>query len=250
MKCTALVIVASILTFLLSSCYTQKNLNYLSIPPQDSSSTYIQQGYEVAIQPGDDISIVVSALNPASATPYNLPPGSKGITVDQDGKILYPQLGALKVEGLTRSQLRDLLITRLKTFLTDPVVTVDFLNFKVTVLGEVAHPGTISLPSGRLNILEAIAQSGDLTTYAKKTPVMVIRENKGRRAFGYVNLLSHSVFSSPYYRLQQNDIVYVAAAENKPTASQEVSQRRLALVTSLVGIAATITILAYNILIR
>ena len=99
---------------------------------------------------------------------------------------------------------------------------------------------------GKLNIFQALAQAGDLTTYAKKYPVMVIRENKGRREFGYVNLLSHSVFSSPYYRLQQNDIVYVQSVENKPTVEQDLSLRRLSYITTVLSIITTVTFLILN----
>jgi polysaccharide biosynthesis/export protein len=242
-------IVLPIFMCFLLSCSTQKNLNYLSYYPQDSSHTFIQQSFEVPIQVGDQLSITVSALNAKSADPYNLPLG-KTITVEQDGKILYPQLGSIKAEGLTRTQLRDIMLTRLKTYLTDPVVTIDFANFRVTVLGEVKVPGVLSPADGKLNILQAIAQSGDLTTYAKKYPVMVIRESKGKREFGYVNLLSPSLFSSPYYRLQQNDIVYVEGVENKPTVSQEVSQRRLSFIVSVTAVISSLTLLVYNILLN
>jgi polysaccharide biosynthesis/export protein len=230
---------------LITSCNTQKNANYLSYYPQDSSHTFVQQGYEVPIQVGDQLSITVSALNQKSAEPYNVPNG-KSVPVEQDGKILYPQLGAIKAEGLTRTQLRDAIQTRLKTYLTDPVVTIDFLNFRVTVLGEVARPGTLTPPDGKLNILQALAETGDLTTYAKKYPVMVIRENKGRREFGYVNLLSNSIFSSPYYRLQQNDIVFVQHVENKPTVNNELALRKISVVTSVVSILTTLTFLILN----
>ncbi len=245
MKSTVYFFSVVFIVFLLASCTTPKNINYLSSYPRDSSYTYIYQGFEVPIQVGDEVAVTVSALNPTSAIPYTLP---KGITVDQDGKILYPQLGAIKVEGLTRSQFRDLLITRLKTYLTDPVVTVDFLNFKITVLGEVAKPGTINLPQGRINILEALAQAGDLTVYGKKTPVTVIRENKGRREFGYINLLSNSLFTSPYYRLQQNDIVYVQGVENKPTVEEQVNARKLSYTTSVLAIVSTLGLLIFQIL--
>jgi polysaccharide biosynthesis/export protein len=245
MKLISQFILSIFLVIVVTSCGTQKNVNYLSYYPQDSSHTFVQQGFEVPIQVGDQLSIVVSALNAKSAEPYNYPTG-KAITVEQDGKILYPQLGSIKVEGLTRTQVRDLMLTRLKTYLTDPVVTVDFANFRVTVLGEVRAPGVQSPVDGKLNILQALAQAGDLTTYAKKYPVMVIRENKGRREFGYVNLLSHSIFSSPYYRLQQNDIVYVQSVENKPTVDQEVALRRLTYVTSIISIITTLTFLILN----
>ncbi|WP_207492025.1 polysaccharide biosynthesis/export family protein [Aridibaculum aurantiacum] len=200
------------------------------------------------IQVGDVLAITVSALNPTSATPYNLPLGNKGITVEQDGRIVYPQLGLLRVAGLTRSQVRDLMVSRLRTYLTEPVVTVDFVNFKVTVLGEVNAQGVINVPDGKINILEAIARSGDLTIYGKRFPVTVVRETNGRREFGYVNLLSNSIFSSPYYRLQQNDIVYVQADERKPTVDDQISARRFTTVTSVLAILSTLTLLVLNLI--
>jgi polysaccharide export outer membrane protein len=253
------------------SCSTPKNINYISIPPTDSSHVVIHQSFEVPIQVGDQLAITVSALNALSAMPYNLPGGmvssagsgmgssgnsmsggaggggGRGITVEQDGNILYPQLGAIKVEGLTRSQLRDLLVARLKTYLTDPIVTVDLINFRITVLGEVTNQGTRPVPDGRINILEAVAQSGGVTQYGQRHSVMVIREIKGRRQFGNVNLLSNSIFSSPYYRLQQNDIVYVPAVENKPTVDQETKSRNLGVVASVVGLVSTLAFLIFNI---
>jgi len=236
----------SLLAMVLASCGTSKNLNYFSTYGIDSSHTFIHDSYEVPLQVGDQVSIVVSALNPQSAIPYNLPVGTKSITVEQDGRITYPQLGLIKVEGLTISQLRDVMVSRLKSYLTDPVVNIEFANFKVTVLGEVSSPGVKLVPDGKLNIIQALAQSGDLTMYAKRYPVMVIRENKGRREFGYVNLYSNSVFSSPYYRLQQNDIVYVQAREDKPTANEQVLNRRLTIFTSIFSLVTTIGLLILN----
>ena len=232
----------------LASCNTQKNVNYLTYYPQDSSYTYIYSSYEVPIQVGDQLNIVVSALKPESALIYNLPAGTKGITVEQDGRILYPQLGLIKAEGLTRSQLRDVLLTRLRTYLTDPVVSVEFLNFKITVLGEVGRPGAIQLPEGKINILEAIAQAGDLTQYGKKYPVRIIRENKGRREFGYINLMSNSLFSSPYYRLQQNDIIYVEATDNKPVVTSQNFQQKLSLGLTVLSALTSIAFLVFTVL--
>lgn len=247
MKCKLSHLAISLFVFIMASCSSSKTVNYLSYYPQDSSHTYIYQSFEVPIQPGDQLSIVVSALNTASAVPYNLPNPTKGILVEQDGRILYPQLGYIKAEGLTRTQLRDVIVNRLKTYLTDPVVSIEFLNFRVTVLGEVGTQGTLTQAEGNLNILQAIAQAGGLTVYAKKYPVRIIRENKGRREFGYVNLLSHSIFSSPYYRLQQNDIIFVESVENKPTASAQITQQRLTLITSIVAVLSTLTVLFYTV---
>jgi polysaccharide biosynthesis/export protein len=238
------------LVSILSSCSTSKHVNYFSNYPIDSSHTYILQSFEVPIQLGDQLNIVVTALNPQSALPYNFPIGTKGTTVDPEGKIIVPQLGSIKVEGLTKSQLRDLLMSRLKPFLTDPVVLVEFVNFKVTVLGEVGKPGVVAVPDAKLNILEALAQAGDLTDYGKQYPIMVIRENKGRREFGYLNLNSHSIFTSPYFRLQQNDIIYVPTVENKPTVNEEIAQRRFTFYSSIITLATTVAFFFFTYLIN
>ena len=250
-------LLALLVSVVLFSCTASKHQNYFTIYGIDSSHTYVHQSYEVPIQVGDRLAITVSALNPVSAIPYNLPgvaaasggaegvsggsAGPAGIVVESDGKILYPQLGPIQVEGLTVTQVRDLLLTRLKPYLTDPVVSVNLVNFKVTVIGEVGGSKTIMSPDGRLNILEALAQAGDLTLYAKRYPVMIIRENKGRREFGYVNLLSNSIFSSPYYRLQQNDIIYVQAVDKKPTADEQHAMRRFTLITTVATLVTTLT---------
>lgn len=225
---------------LFTSCSSSKNINYLTNYPIDSSQNFIHESFEVPIQVGDQLSVVVTALNLQSAVPYQFPQGIKSVTVEQDGKVVFPQLGAIKVEGKTLTQVRDILVTRLKTYLTDPLVTLEFVNFKITILGEVSSPGVKSIPDGKINILEAIAMSGDLTLYAKRYPIMIIRENQGKREFGYVNLYSQSIFASPYYRLRQNDIIYVQSREDKPTADEQTFNRRLSLFASLLGLGTTI----------
>lgn len=236
-----------ILFALISSCKTpQPQINYFSLAGSDSAQTFVHENYEVPIQIGDQLNIAVSALNPGSALPY-VPIGTRGIIVDQQGFILYPQLGLVKAAGLNRIQFRDSLISKLKTYLTDPVVSVDFVNFKVTVLGEVNQQGTLNVPDGRINLVEAIAQAGDLTQYAKKTQIQIIRETNGKRQFGYVNLLSTSVFATPYYRLKQNDIVYVQAIDTK-RAPEDIERERVRSeffrsVISIIGIIGTITVI-------
>lgn len=230
----------SFLCILASSCSTTKQIPYFSTPTFDSSHLFVFENYEVPIQIGDQLSIVISALNPASAAIYNFPQGTKGVTVDRDGHINMPQLGKIRVTGLTLPQLKELLQSRLKTFVTDPVVMIDFVNFKITVLGEVASQGPINVPDGRINIIEAIAQAGDITAYGKKHQVQIIRESNGRREFGWVNLYSPSVFTTPYYRLRQNDIIYVHPDENKPVQKENKFRESFSLITSLIGIVTTV----------
>lgn len=239
-----------------TACKTPKNINYFSSDKRDSSFDRMIQNYEARIQPGDRLSIYVTALNAESAKPYNLSSGTgtavlaqnQGISVDPSGKILYPQLGFIHAAGLTRNELRDTLLTRLTPFLTDPVVTVDFMNFKITVLGEVTKQGVISVPDGSINILQALGQAGDIPITGKRDSVMVIRESGGKREFGYINLLSNQTFKSPYYFLQQNDIVYVPMNNKKiQTDADQTFIRNLSVVTSVLAVLSTFGLLILNI---
>ena len=234
-----------ILIAFLSSCGPSKNLDYFSYPTYDSSHMFVFESYEVPIKVGDQLSITLTSLKPEYAIPYLVPIG-KNLTVDEDGYILYPQLGTIKVIGLTRNQLRDLLINKLKVYLIDPVVLVEFANFKITVLGEVGRQGTLDVKDGKINILEAIAQSGDITIYGRKESVVVIREKNGKREFGYVNLLSHNFFTTPYYRLQQNDIIYVRS-QNKQDVSEQTLARKITFASTILSAVTTITFLILSI---
>jgi len=192
------------------------------------------------------LQISVLALNPASVQPYALGAnGSPGVaTVDKDGNILYPQLGYIKTAGLTRNELRTVLLEKLQVYLKDPVVSVEFANFKVTMLGEVKQQGPITVPEGRITILEALGQSGDITETGRRDSILIIREVNGRREFGNVNLLSNEVFKSPYFILQQNDVVYVPMVPQKAlVAVKERKGVELSTIYSVLGILSTLTIL-------
>lgn len=244
-KSACFIILISSLFLHLTSCSGPKNTDYFSYPAYDSSHMFVQESYQVPIKVGDQLSIILSSLKPEYALPYSVPLG-KSLTVDDDGYILYPQLGQVKAVGLTKNQLRDLLITKLRVYLIDPVVLVDFTNFRITVLGEVGKQGSIDVPSAKINLLEAIAQAGDITQYGRKESVTIIREKNGLREFGYVNLLSHNFFTSPYFRLQQNDIIYVRA-ENKPSVSEQTIQRKIAFGSTILGAVTTIAFLILTI---
>lgn len=250
MKQRTLVLLAGVLVIMLSfsACKPPKttNINYFSADKRDSSHERVIQQYEARIQPSDRLQITITALNPGSALPYALPaPGT--LTVDSKGDILYPQLGVIKASGLTRNELRDVLIKKLSVYLTDPVVNVDFSNFKVTVLGQVNRQGPINVADGRLTILEALGQSGDITDYGKRDSVMVIREVSGKREFGNVNLLSNEVFKSPYFTLQQNDIIFVPMVKAKAMVSEKESKPiNFQTISSILGIVSTLAFLFLN----
>lgn len=212
------------LIFLATSCSFQKptGYNYLQ-NAKDTAGKMPVNFPQPVVQKGDILSIKVfskaNGINPLADAPYNYVETSSGSSgnstmsgflVDQEGNISYPQLGTLHLEKMTREQVAETIKARLDTLLKEPVgVLVRFLNFRVSVLGEVKSPGTITLPTERVTILEALGLSGDITDYGIKNKVMVIRENDGQVERGTIDLTSDSMFSSPYYRLQQNDVVFV-----------------------------------------
>lgn len=216
--------ITGLVLILLSSCSVQKKTSYNYF--QNAKDTAGKQSVNFpppVVRKGDVLSIKVfskaNGLNQLADAPYNLTEtgaasggtvGERGFMVDRFGDITYPQLGSLHLEGLTREQVADVMKSRLDTLLKEPVgVLVRFLNFRISILGEVKSPGTFTFPTERVTILEAIGLSGDITDYGIKNRVMVIRENNGLVERGMIDLTSDSLFTSPYYRLQQNDVVIV-----------------------------------------
>ena len=241
--------------FFVSSCSTQKAIttNYLE-NAKDTSGRNAVNLQPPVVQKGDLLSIKVfskaNGLDPKADAPYNLPETntaassnitSTGFMVDQSGNIEYPQIGTLHVEGLTREQVADLIKNKLQDQLIQPSVDVRFLNFKVSVLGEVNRPGTFTLPTERVTILEALGLSGDITDFGKKNSVMIIRENNGQVERGTIDLTSDSMFISPYYRLQQNDVVFVGANRRKITQQErQETVQQIGIATSIITAIALI----------
>ena len=226
------------LTFLavlcgLASCNpeTYKKINYLQDVKQDTTMTMkVNKG--IIIQPQDQLSIIVTSRDPRMATPFNLSvstfyTGSElsassgasqritGYVVSNEGDIDFPSLGVLHVAGLNRWQLQDLIKERLADsgLLKDAIVTVEFLNFKISVLGEVTAPGTYSVTGDKITILQALALARDLTIYGQRENVQVIREQNGRRQIFKMDLTRTDIFTSEAYYLQQNDVVYVTPSK-------------------------------------
>ena len=217
---------------LFSACNSTKEVVYLQdvVPLKQQD---IERKYEVFIQEDDLLSIMVNSKDPELALPFNMPLityqiGSEssgqqrvlGYLVDTNGDIDFPILGKLHVAGLSRLELRDLIKEKLISgdYIKDPVVTVQFLNYKVSVMGEVARPGSFTITGDRITLLEALSMAGDLTIYGRRDRVAVIREENGKRTILFHDLRSSDIFTSPCYYLQQNDIVYVEP--NKAKAGQ------------------------------
>ena len=220
----------------LTSCGTVKDIAYFQNKVVNEPEA-IDKHAGIVIQPKDMLSIVVSSRNPELVAMFNLPvisyqAGSEivssggqqrlmGYVVDNDGNIDFPVLGTLKVAGLTRWELSNLIKDRLikDGLLSDAVVTVEFMNFKVSVIGEVNSPGTYTLNNDKVTILQAISLARDLTIFGLRENVCVIREREGERVIYEINLCDVSMFNSPAYYLQQNDVVYVQPSSVKARQS-------------------------------
>lgn len=249
-----------ILCLLLVGCASPKEIVYL----QDAENQGIQKidrKYEAVIHEDDLLSIIVSSKDAELAMPFNMPlvtvqiDGSKynqqrvlGYQVDKNGDIDFPVLGKLKVGGLTRTELTELIKHRLVSgdYIKDPVVTVQFQNFKVSVMGEVARPGSFNVAGDRITLLEALSMAGDLTIYGRRDRVAVIREENGRRTVKYHVLRKADVFKSPYYYLRQNDVVYVEPNKTKAGQSGINQNNSVGVWVSVVSLLTTVAVLIFK----
>lgn len=163
-----------------------------------------------------------------------------GYLVDVNGFIDYPVIGKLKVSGLTLRQLKDLLADKLKAYVKEPVVEANIINFRVTVFGEVGRVGQIVAANQKISILDAIAAAGDIPITGRKDNVLIIRETEGKREYARLNLNSRTLFSSPYYYLKQNDIVYVEPARVRKQENNDFLKFYLPTMMTILSSAVTI----------
>lgn len=240
-------------TLLFCACTTQKTLTYFQgvDDPEvvQQINRYFKSQGEPRITVGDALIIIVTALDPNAVAPFNMPaaiystPTTDEIRttpmfihymVDSTGCINFPVLGKIQLAGKTKAEAIAYLEGRISASVKDPVVTINFLNFTVNVLGEVTRPGKIRVESERITVLEAIAQAGDLTPYGKRNTVKVVREQDGQLQFGTLDLNAPDIFRSPFYYLQQNDIVYV-----EPNGVRAMNSQNIGTYLSMATTAAT-----------
>ncbi len=251
-----------LIIFAFGSCRTTKPAPYLQ--GNLDSLPYTQYKLpEPVIQKADLISIIIYSDNPAATAIYNQASGGgsseggssgsqggspPGYLVDLEGNIRVHAIGSIHVEGLTKKQLNDLIVQKLIALqsLSNPYCVVQFINFKITVLGEVNKQGVYTIASEKATLLEALGMAGGLTDYGLKESVLVIRENQGKREYAKVDLSKANVIASPYFFLQQSDVVIVDATPTKQTAQDEKNLRNLALILSIISTIALIS----NIILR
>jgi polysaccharide export outer membrane protein len=217
----ALLLLFSTLLFLSESCMTRKDISYFQDISDTLSVQPITHGYEAVIQPGDMVSVHVTSLSQEASSFFNSLEEQTGrlvpntYLVDASGVIEMPLIGSVKISESTTQVAKFLIRNKLDKFLVDPTVRVRIQNFKVTVLGEVQKPGVYNIPDEKITLLEALGLAGDLTIFAKRNDVLLIRELNGERKFIKVDLRSKEFFESEYYYLHSNDIVYVEPGKGK-----------------------------------
>lgn len=205
---------------LLSSCSTVKNTDYFQGIKNDTTLNHlVSKNFEPKIQKGDLLSITVASLSPENTVLYNAPQDAEsavmGFLVDSSGNISFFKLGSIHVEGLTRSELKQQLQTELVPYVAQSVVSVGFLNRHVTLMGGGISSQVLPIPNDNMTLIDALAMAGDIGEKGKKDEVMVIRENGNSRVFKKLDLTNESVFYSPYFYLQPNDIIYVKPKKEK-----------------------------------
>lgn len=227
MKIRKVVCMLTLSTLLVSGCTSYKKVPYL----QNAQAIEVAAGeiplYDAKIMPKDLLTITVSTTDPQASVPFNLTvqsavsqasnslttqPSLQQYLVNNEGEIDFPVLGRLKISGLTKNECEALIREKLIPYLKEtPIVNVRMVNYKISVLGEVKSPGTFTVSNEKVNVLEALAMAGDMTVYGVRDNVKLVRENaNGERIIQTLNLNDANLIRSPYFYLQQNDILYVS----------------------------------------
>jgi polysaccharide export outer membrane protein len=224
---------ALLLPLLFCSCLSQKEITYFQQKADTTEAVPYDTLFITTIHPNDIINVFVTSVNAEASKYFNfadrpdnaavsLPgtPGANGYIVDAYGYVQLPLVGSVLVAGLTSSEARDTITKRLERYIQTPSVKLNIQNFRVTILGEVSRPGVYYVSSEKMEITSALAMAGDLTIFAKRDNISVIREEKGKKTFATIDLTSRDLFNSPYYNLHSNDILYVEPLKSKKFQAQ------------------------------
>lgn len=252
-----ILIAAALLAISGSSCKTPQSLAYIENADSLKVST-LSLDYAVKIRKADELIITVNSIVPEATSAFNLPlinpstgnemkmsstPQNQSYIVDTEGNIQFPIIGKIHAAGMTTLELKNYLTERISKEVDDPVVRVQLGNFRVNVLGEVKDAGAIEVKSERFSIFDALAAAGDMTEYGERTNVLVIREENGQRQYHRLNLKDATIVDSPYYYLQQNDVVYVQPNSIK-AGNAKYSQNNAFKVTVVSTIVSAVSVIA------
>ena len=256
MKKISIIILA---TILITSCGTKEDIVYFNGVSSKDNIVGIDS-YSPTYHIDDELVIVVNALDPEAARPFNQTSVSytedirssvgreriQSYLIDSDGIIKFPVLGEIKLSGLNREQATNLIEDKLTDYIKDPIVNIRTLNYKITVLGEVNRPGSYTTPNERITLIEALALAGDMTIYGERENVLVIQDYDGKKTYTRVNLKSQELFESPVYYLSQNDVVYVEP--NKTQAKSSSIGPSTGVIFSALGVLISTTALIITII--
>lgn len=245
-----------VLLSFLSSCVPYTSLvNYDEQPTIPTTPQAISNYQPLLIKPNDILHIsITSSEESAVAQPFERSGGNtgamaangialllSGYLVNPEGYIDFPTLGKIKLDSLSIDQAKIKFSQLLKPYFeVDPIITMRLINFRVSVNGEVKNPGTFDILNERITVIEAISMAGDFTDYARRDSILVIRETKVERTFGYVDFNSSDLFNSPFFYLQQNDVIYIRPERRKIGVVRDPGLRILTWVSALTGTAALI----------
>ena len=214
-----------LMAILFFGCVSPKKINYFQNEKGQKFNEKVVT-YEPTLQIGDILSINVASMSPELALPFNLfeSQGSNNqrplpYIINADGEINFPSIGKFKVAGLTTKEVTNELTKKLLPYLSDPIINVRLVNFKITVLGEVRNPGSYNIQNERISVFEAIGLAGDLTIQGKRNTITLIREQNGKRSMIPMDITNNEIFNSPYFYLAQNDIIYVESNKTKINSS-------------------------------
>lgn len=240
-------VILSLSIVLFSSCQPARNLVYFS-ENTNGPKVSNEANTETKIQQNDLLSISVSSLSVESNSLFNQPSTAStkdGYRVDKTGSINFPVVGKIKVDGLTLDQSQETIARKLDLYVKNATVNVKFLNFKITVIGEVNRPSTFTVTDERINLLEALGLAGDMTVFGKRENVLVIREIGGERTMARINLNNKDVLRSPYFNLKQNDVIYVEPVKAKAAQASQ-TNRVLPFVAAGVSLLSALVLAFYR----
>lgn len=239
--------------FIFSSCATRNLIYFSDLPEENINTEPVINAIDPRIQPVDLLSITVSTLNPESNLLFNSgvisSVGSassvttsminEGYRVDKEGEINFPILGKVHLEGLTLDEATVKMGQLLESEVKNPIVNIKLLNFRITVVGEVNQPSTFPVMTERINIVEAIGLAGDLTPFGRRENVLLVRESEDKRTTVRLDLNKKDIFTSPFYYLQQNDIIYVEPVRARGVQAS-MGRQNLTLALSIISVLSIV----------
>ena len=245
-------------TTVLFSCATKDDVVYFNGVNSSDNSIGLDS-YSPTYHIDDELVIIVNALDAEAAKPFNKTSVSvstdmldargreriQTYRVDSEGQIEFPVLGKIKIAGLNREQATLMLQEKLSDYIKNPIVDIETVNYRITVLGEVARPGTYTATNERITLVEAISLAGDMTIYGERENVLVIQDYDGKKTYTRVNLKSTDLFQSPVYYLSQNDVVYVEP--NKTRAKNSAIGAQTGVLLSAIGLLVSVAALVFTI---